>query len=197
MNQSKIAEKNIRRLLYSIVLLFIVAVIVGVIFEAQILHFSESLFSRLGPLGLVLFIGINDCFVSPVPPDLILFMLAKTVHPLSHLWLVTAMGFSSSLGGVLGWFLAKKIVKPSWFGVKIQKFIVDQHEVVNRYGKWAVALGALTPLPYSLTSWSAGFLKMNFKDFFLMSLLRIPRYLGYYLVLVFSSEIVNWIKSFT
>jgi uncharacterized membrane protein YdjX (TVP38/TMEM64 family) len=46
-----------------------------------------------------------------------------------------------------------------------------------------VALGAVSPLPYSISAWAAGALGMELRPFVLVSLLRIPR-VGFYLWLI-------------
>ena len=48
-----------------------------------------------------------------------------------------------------------------------------------RYGTVAVALAALTPLPYSVFCWAAGAARMSFGRFILVSQLRIVRVAGY------------------
>jgi membrane protein YqaA with SNARE-associated domain len=63
--------------------------------------------------------------------------------------------------------------------------------LIDRYGYWAVALGALTPIPFSITCWSAGMLRLGFGRFLLVALLRVPRFVGYYVVIAYSSELVR------
>ena len=58
-------------------------------------------------------------------------------------------------------------------------------ELVRRYGAYALALTALTPLPYSLGCWACGALKMRFSLFLWVSLLRIPRVAGYLALIYF------------
>ena len=60
--------------------------------------------------------------------------------------------------------------------------------LIRRYGTWAVALAAFTPLPYSTISWLAGMLGVPPGKYALASLLRAPRFALYYLALHSSLE---------
>lgn len=51
--------------------------------------------------------------------------------------------------------------------------------VLDRYGMKAVAVAALTPLPYSIFCWAAGAGRLSFKLFLLVSTLRFVRVVGY------------------
>ena len=61
---------------------------------------------------------------------------------------------------------------------------VEQRDFIDKYGFWAVVLGAITPLPYSFTCWSAGALGVHWAKVLAASLLfRIPRLILYYLLI--------------
>jgi membrane protein YqaA with SNARE-associated domain len=50
-------------------------------------------------------------------------------------------------------------------------------KLFDRYGIWAVIVGAFSPIPYSSICWTAGIYNMKFKPFIITSLLtRIPRF---------------------
>ena len=51
---------------------------------------------------------------------------------------------------------------------------------MRSYGVWAIVLAALTPLPWSVTSWTAGALHMPWRHYLLGSLARAPRIILYY-----------------
>lgn len=54
---------------------------------------------------------------------------------------------------------------------------------MERYGLLALALAALTPLPYSLVCWACGATKVRTVPFILVSLLRVPRVAIYLLII--------------
>lgn len=189
-------QRNLKRAAYCTALIFALALTVGLFFETQIALFSERLLHRVSVPTLGFLIAINDLIVSPVPPDVLLLVISKTENASSQVPFVAFLGLCSSLGGLTAWFLARRFGNPIWLGKTFQNTISTHHQSVNKYGKLAVALGALTPLPFSVVCWISGFVKMDFKDFFPMALLRVPRFILYYLILTSSSEISGWIKSF-
>ena len=70
---------------------------------------------------------------------------------------------------------------------RFQRFVEgrgkDAWESVRRYGAAALALGALSPLPFSICCWASGALKLRPDIFFVVALLRIPR-VAFYLWLI-------------
>ena len=62
---------------------------------------------------------------------------------------------------------------------------------VARYGAWAVGIAALTPVPFSVVCWVAGFVRLDFVRFAPMALLRVPRFIIYFAALVFSDTITQ------
>lgn len=182
--------KNIARGLYSLLALLALSLVLGVYFETQIQQFSEYFVNEYHPFYLMVFVFFNDLIISPIPPDIFLLLLAKASSYPNRELIVFGMGVASSLGGIAGWFLAGRVIKADWLGKRFLKYMAENEEQMKKFSKWMVALGALTPLPYSMTCWAAGIIKMNFKDFCLMASLRIVRFLGYYYVLVFSNSFV-------
>jgi membrane protein YqaA with SNARE-associated domain len=62
----------------------------------------------------------------------------------------------------------------------------DEHrDFIRKYGFWAVALGSVTPFPFSLACWSAGVMEIRWTTVLAASLLfRVPRFLIYYSLIV-------------
>lgn len=161
--------------------MFFLAIIMGLtalhFFGPSVLYLSESLLPGISALGLFSLVALNDFIVTPVSPDILIFLISQK-SPGSYM-LVAALGTASVLGGASAW-LCGRFLENKFKAVRLEKFIAENHVLINKYGVWIVALGALTPVPYSLTCWAAGALKMDFPKFFLMILLRIPRFMLYF-----------------
>ncbi len=176
-------RSHFRQTLAALFLLFLLVGTVSYFFEDQIKGAAEFIFERFGILGMTLFIGVNDLIVSPIPPDLALVVLSHSPESARwYLW-VFVFGLASSAAGMGGWLLGRKLRGtrlPQWiFGKKLEA----GEELMKKFGLISVALGALTPLPYSLTTWTAGLLNTPFRYVAIASLLRIPRFALYYLIL--------------
>jgi membrane protein YqaA with SNARE-associated domain len=128
---------------------------------------------------------VTDTFVGPFPPDSVLILIAASPYHKHWLWLLPAIGAVSTLAGCVGYcggrFLSHKPWAQRWFGALHSK----SEERVKRYGAWAVAIGAMTPVPFSITCWTAGLIRMEFRDFLPPALLRIPRYVLYYAAIAY------------
>lgn len=182
--------KNIAGGLLALLFLLAISFVIGVYFETHINQFSDYFVREYHPLALLVFTYFNDLIISPIPPDIFLLLLAKSeAYPYRDL-VVLGMGVASTLAGISAWFLAKNVIKEAWLGKKFQAYMKDNEAQMRKFGKWMVALGALTPLPYSMTCWAAGVIRMDFKAFMLMSSLRVIRFSGYYYILLWAERFI-------
>jgi len=172
--------------------MFFLALILGLTalhyFGPSVLYLSGSVLPGISSLGLFSLVALNDFFVTPISPDILIFLISQK-SPHSYI-LVTALGTASVLGGALAWLCGRSL-ENKFKAARVEKFIAENHTLINKYGVWLVALGALTPVPYSLTCWAAGALKMDFPKFFLMILLRIPRFIIYFHFFAMSAGLIQ------
>lgn len=182
--------KNIAGGLIALLVLLGVSFILGVYFETHIQQFADYFVREYHPFALFGFIYFNDLIISPVPPDVFLLILAKASSFPNRDLVVLGMGLASTLAGISAWFLSKNIVKEAWLGKKFQAYMKENEIQLKKFGKWMVALGALTPIPYSMTCWAAGVIKMDAKSVALMSSLRVIRFYGYYYILLWAERLM-------
>ena len=164
---------------------FLLAVgLVGYHFEHELAAMATRVVETVGFPGLCLILLVSDTFVTPFPPDLLLLVVATS--PLSADWvrLVGILGVVSAFAGLLGWAFGRWLGHFRWSRRLFGEFKEEHRDFVKRYGFWAVALGAATPLPYSVTCWASGILGVRWEKVLLASLLfRVPRmYLYYWLI---------------
>jgi membrane protein YqaA with SNARE-associated domain len=163
-----------------LVLLLAAVGISGIALREEVITFAEWVFDRLGFTGLAIVLFVSETVVSPLPPDVILLIIAGS--DLSDAWYqpVAILAFLSTAGGHLGWLLGRWLNETGL----VRRILGHHHgksvEVLHRYGVGAVILAALTPLPWSVTSWTAGALNMPWSRYLLGSLVRFPRIVVYY-----------------
>jgi len=184
-------RRNIRNAILALVALVAVLGVSGALWEAQLVVAANFIYRHIGLPGLLLIIFLADSIIMPFPPDVVLVILAKTwVH--EH-WLVVMplVGLLSVVAGNVAWLLGTKVGQTArvtrWFG----RFRRMHEALVRRYGPWAVALAALTPVPFSVTSWTVGILHLPWRDFGWVTLLRIPRYVGYYAAIAYADDLAR------
>ncbi|MGB0591020.1 MAG: YqaA family protein [Myxococcota bacterium] len=164
--------------------LFAVLVVgLGATFWDAMHAISEDFVTHLGGPGVFLGFFLADAFTVPLPVDAFnTFALFGGMN----FWTVVLWASSGSLiGGALGYYVGGWIRRFRWFKRFYGKRAEQMDQLVARYGIHALALTALTPLPFSLGCWTCGALKMRFSVFFLVSLLRIPRVAGYLALIYF------------
>jgi membrane protein YqaA with SNARE-associated domain len=178
-----VQQHLLKALLFLAAFLLVVAYL-GIHFEEELMLGATLVVERIGFAGLAGILLVTDTLVTPFPPDLLLLVIANS--PLAEHWwfYVSLLGLVSVAAGMLGWGIGR------WLGhlQPVQRLFggVQEHhrEFIRRYGFWAVVLGAITPLPYSVTCWTAGMLGLRGLTVLLASLcFRAPRFLLYYWLL--------------
>lgn len=182
-------QSHIRQTVVGLVVFFLVMGVLGFALEPQIEALTQTIHQVVGPPGLALFVFITDALVSPIPPDVALVIVSRT--ELRETWksVVLLLGVASCIAGPAGWWIGSKLRRssiPKWiFGDKL----AQGEKLMQRWGALSVAIGALTPIPYSLTTWTAGILGFPLRRMWLPCLLRVPRFYVYYLVL---TKALDW-----
>lgn len=169
-------KKNIKqgiRVFDAILILFFLAIAVLAIYNK--VYLEEFVLQELQNSGLVTLGFIN----------FILELIPQLVAPVAMVFSALALGFNphlviivgitgSFLGSIAGYQVGKKygfnVLNYLFEDVQIQKAV----DFMNKYGKIAVFLAAISPLPY--VPMIIGALDMNRKNFTLFGLL--PRALG-------------------
>ena len=174
-------KKSLIKMGWATLLLFLLVIVVGVLFRAELEQISKTLVDVLGYPGIAIGIFCADAFTLPIPPD---FYLALAISAkLNHTIVIVVGSIGSILGGITAFSLGR------WLGdtAFVQRLISplkEQGELfVNRYGVGAVILAALTPIPFSIVCVLAGMMGMAWRLFLPATLFRIPRIAGYYLLI--------------
>ena len=191
----KLFRKHLLKAGVFLLIFILIILLLAFIFEDSINTFAATLNHRFGFLGLMAVVFFADVIVSPIPPDIALFFVGRSsMHNQWHL-LVPLLGLTSTVAGIVGWWLGKKLKHLKIFQKMVNYFGRDYIKDAKRFGFWVVVIGALTPVPFSLTCWFAGIFKMPFFTFLKAASVRIPRFVVYYWALFYSSEIGAFFRS--
>ena len=150
-------------------------------FRPEIEGLSRFLLEKLGLPGLFFGPFVADAFSVPAPPQLYL-LAAITAHKPAALT-IGLVAAGSVLGGNVGRWLGCRLGDRPLFRRLLGRTRGKVDAVFARYGYWAVAVGSLMPLPYSIICYLAGVYRMPTGLFAVMSLLRVPRLIFFYYVL--------------
>jgi membrane protein YqaA with SNARE-associated domain len=130
----------------------------------------------------VLTVFAADSFTLPIPPDIALLIVAHGPRAEAWHWVVPLLGAVSMFGGFVSYGIGSRLAALPAL-VRLKRVLSGRHAaLVRRYGWGAVALGAVTPLPFSITCYAAGALRIPLRGFVFACALRIPRFFVYYAV---------------
>jgi membrane protein YqaA with SNARE-associated domain len=189
------AEAYVRRTLWQLLggigVLFVGMAAATLFFEPELVALTTTISNVIGVPGMAITILLIDTLTVPVPPDAVLVVIAH--GPLHDVWLplVVGLGLVSAVGGNLGYLASGALGQTPFVQRVIGPHRSRMEGLFERYGALAVALGALTPIPFSITCWAAGVLRMRWPTLALVSLLRVPRFLVYYWVIAASAAAVG------
>lgn len=123
---------------------------------------------------------LSESILGIIPPELFIAWSGKTDTPIISLTLLATMSY---IGGILSYFMGKGITKipavHEYLEVKMKKHIKN----TRKWGGLIIAVGALLPIPFAMTSIAAGMIKYRFTNYLLFGALRYIRFYAYALVI--------------
>ena len=143
-----------------------------------ILHWAETRYAGVA-LGTLAF---WEAVFFPVPPDILLMALCLGKPRRSFwyaavctFWSIAGAMFAMGVGAYIGRENVLAIMRYVHLGAQADQALM----LFNRYDFWAVAIAALTPVPYNMFAWLAGFAGCHPLTFLAASLIfRAMRFFG-------------------
>ena len=137
------------------------------------LEFLTQTFSRTGVL-IVFF--ISETLLGLIPPEIFIGWSKKTTTPILNLSILATLSYT---GGILSYFIGKTIQKittvKNYLEVKMAKHLKN----TGKWGGFLILIGALLPVPFSITCVAAGMIKYPLKGVVLFGLFRFVRFALY------------------
>lgn len=170
-----------RRLIVStlvgLLVLMGLAALIGYYFREPLMRISRMFVESFGGPGVAFGFFLPDAFTIPLPNDV------ATVLGLAggmSFFEVSAWATGGSLiGGSVGYWIGRFLRRTRVVQGVLERGDGAAQKTLTRYGAWAVAVAAITPLPYSIFCWAAGAGRIPFQIFLLASTLRVVRVTGY------------------
>ncbi|MCU0931493.1 MAG: VTT domain-containing protein [Serpentinimonas sp.] len=177
-------RRNLINALVGLVVFVVLMGVLGYLFEPELVKVTTWIVERIGFAGMAVILAITDSLVTPFPPDILLVIIANS--PLAANWpmYVGLLGVVSVCAGMTGYSIGRWLGHFAWTQRLFGHFKTDHHDFIRKYGFWAVVVGAVTPLPYSVTCWTSGVLGVRWTTVLAASVLfRIPRFYLFYWLL--------------
>lgn len=157
--------------------------IIGIVVALYVInHFFDinAALTRLTEIlpayGVLSFFFVSETLLGLVPPEIFIAWAGKMYAPWLFLTLLALLSYS---GGLVSYWMGRTITKiPSVHNYLEQK-MEKQLKNSKKWGGFLIVVGALLPLPFSISCIAAGIIKFPFRSVMLYGSLRLLRFVIY------------------
>ncbi len=136
----------------------------------------QSITETFSRLGIFTFFFTSETLLGLIPPEIFIAWSKKTSEPILNLLILALLSYS---GGLLSYFIGKIALKidslKTYLEVKMAKHLKNS----KKWGGFLILVGALLPVPFSISCIAAGMIKYPFKNVVLFGLFRFARFAIY------------------
>jgi membrane protein YqaA with SNARE-associated domain len=150
-------------------------------FRSELESLGRGFVTHFGVVGMAIGTFLADGLHFPIPPQF--YMLAAISSRTDPVPAFTAICVGSLIGGVTAFVLAGHAGKLPFLRRRVERSSKRVDALFRRWGYWAVAIGSVTPVPFSFLCYIAGIYRMPRAVFGALALFRIPRLLTFWLVI--------------
>lgn len=119
---------------------------------------------------------ISESMLGLIPPEIFIAWSKKLPQPILYLSILALLSY---LGGVISYITGLSITRIPKVRYAIENRLAKHIKNTRKWGGFLIVVGALFPIPFSITSIAAGFIRYKFKNYLLFGLLRFARFYLY------------------
>ena len=157
----------------------VIVIVALILFNKYVYNINDGLqtitenFSRT---GILITFFISETILGLIPPEIFIAWSKKTSEPILNL---SILAFLSYTGGIISYFIGRSALKiksvKQYLEVKMAKHLKN----TSKWGGFLILVGALLPLPFSISCMTSGMIKYPFKGVVLFGLFRFLRFIIY------------------
>lgn len=136
----------------------------------------ELLTKTFSRTGVLITFFLSETLLGLIPPEIFIAWSKKTATPATSLAILASLSY---FGGLLSFSIGKTILKiasvKNYLEIKMAKYLKN----TSKWGGFLILIGALLPVPFSITCMAAGMIKYPFKGVVLFGLFRFLRFALY------------------
>ena len=137
---------------------------------AKIIEISKKKYA----LPFLLIVAFLESFIFPIPPDIFLIFLILAQRNKAF-YLAFYCTVLSVAGGIIGYFIGSFFFDSLGQGIlnyyNLNEKFLTFSETYNEFGAFIVVAGGFTPIPYKIITIFSGFVKMDFFEFTIASVI--------------------------
>ncbi len=168
------------RLLVALVVMGVCAWFLGTVLQGPIEALSASFVDAFGVLGVFVGVLILDAIPGTFHEPLLILAYDGGIQ---YGTIVLVAGTGSFLAGIVGWTCGRLLGKWPFLDHVLTKYRISAF--MRRYGGRAVAIAALTPFPYAITTWGAGAADVPLSSLLVGALFRYIKVALYLAIIVY------------
>tara|TARA_R100000353_G_scaffold142718_1_gene101928 strand:+ start:862 stop:1521 length:660 start_codon:yes stop_codon:yes gene_type:complete len=154
-----------------------------IVVDTYVVDFSD-LFTYVtetyAPINILLVFLASESLLGLVPPEIFIAWSDKMPQPILYLTLLAALSY---IGGIISFFIGKWIFTIPRVYDYMEGKMKKHLKHIRKWGGFLIVVGALLPIPFSMTSMAAGMIHYKFKNYLLFGLLRFVRFYLYALAI--------------
>ncbi|WP_347372584.1 VTT domain-containing protein [Aequorivita sp. Q41] len=167
--------QSLKKAIIPIVLL-IAALIVVDLYVVDFSNLFTYITETFAPITVLLVFLASESLLGLVPPEIFIAWSDKTPEPLVYLTLLATLSY---VGGIISYFIGKWIFNIPQVYAYMEGKMKKHLKHIRKWGGFLIIVGALLPIPYSMTSMAAGMINYKFRNYLLFGLLRFVRFYLY------------------
>lgn len=168
------------RLLVALGIMGVCAWFLGSVLEAPIQALSASFVDAFGVLGVFVGVLILDAIPGTFHEPLLILAYDGGIR---YGTIVLVAGTASVLAGVVGWVCGRLLGKLPFLDRILTTYRITPF--MRKYGGRAIAIAALTPFPYAITTWGAGAADVPLSSLLVGALFRYLKVALYLAIIVY------------
>lgn len=170
------------RLVAGFVALVVLVSVVGWAFRDELESFGTWFVARFGVSGMIAGAFLADSIHFPIPPQFYLLTGIAGGHRVVIVLVAVLVG--SELGGLAAFTLARFVGRAPVVARRLSKARGLLERQIERRGYLGLAAATLLPISFSLLCMASGAMRLPYRAYGVLALMRVPRILLSYVVIL-------------
>ena len=130
--------------------------------------------------GVLSFFFVSETLLGLIPPEIFIAWAGKMYSPWFYLSLLALLSYG---GGLVSYWMGRSITKMPAVHNYLETKMEKQLKNSKKWGGFLIVVGALLPLPFSISCIAAGIIEFPFKNVMVYGSLRLVRFAIYGLII--------------
>ena len=169
----RVDGKLVFKAVVGLVVLLAVSYAIGKFLQEPITVAGEAVLDRFGLVGLFLAVIVTDSSPLPMTNEPLAILAISAERPANLVFGVISV--ASVCAGLVGYTCGRIAGEATTLGAFLRRRYPGFTHFMTRYGAYGVAICAFLPIPFALSTWTAGMTRVGVIKVAAASLVRIPK----------------------